>query len=138
MISKIIVALDGSEQSIRAAETAIGLAKVTGALTYVVYVVDGTTSKADILDTWNSLGIIEKRKRKMKMIEKKAKSEGIQYEVKILRGAPSSSIVKFSMDIKADLLVIGSRGLNQFQRMILGSVSHKVVKQATCPVLIVK
>lgn len=41
-------------------------------------------------------------------------------------------------DQQFDLLVIGSRGLNTLQEMVLGSVSHKVVKRADCPVLVVK
>ncbi|WP_332634019.1 universal stress protein [Halalkalibacter flavus] len=138
MFTKMIVALDGSEQSIRAAEKAIDLAKISGAYTYVVYVVDGTTSKADVLQTWNSLGIAEKRKQKFKIVEANAKKEGIDYEVRILRGEPASTLVDFSVEVDADLIVIGSRGLNQFQQMILGSVSHKVVKRAACPVLIIK
>ncbi|KHF39084.1 universal stress protein [Halalkalibacter okhensis] len=138
MFTKMIVALDGSEQSIRAAEKAIGLAKMSGAYTYVVYVVDGTTSKADVLQTWNSLGIASNRVKKFTQVESNAKKEGIPYEVKILRGDPAAKIISFSMEVDADLIVIGSRGLNQFQQMILGSVSHKVVKRAACAVLIIK
>lgn len=37
-----------------------------------------------------------------------------------------------------DIVIIGSRGLNSLQEMVLGSVSHKVVKRVVCPVLIVK
>ncbi|MGM0899696.1 MAG: universal stress protein [Bacillota bacterium] len=37
-----------------------------------------------------------------------------------------------------DLIIIGSRGLNALQSMVLGSVSHKVMKRASCPVMIVK
>ncbi|MDT8862696.1 universal stress protein [Alkalihalobacillus sp. MEB130] len=138
MFEKIVVALDGSIQSIRAAEKAIELAKQSGAHAYVVYVVDGKTSKADVLNTWNSLGIMEKRKKKFKLVEDVAKKEGISYEVRLLRGDPAGTLVTFSNDIQADLIVVGSRGLNQFQQMILGSVSHKVVKRATCPVLLIK
>ncbi|WP_332697996.1 universal stress protein [Halalkalibacter lacteus] len=138
MFKQIVVALDGSEQSLRAAEKAIGLAKVSGAYVYVVYAVDGTTSKSDVLSTWNSLGVTEKRKKKFKYVEQCAKKEGVSYEMKIVRGEPAISIVHFAQSVEADLIVIGSRGLNQFQQMVLGSVSHKVVKRATCPVLIIK
>ncbi|WP_256592904.1 universal stress protein [Pseudomonas sp. 2822-17] len=37
-----------------------------------------------------------------------------------------------------DIVIIGSRGLNPFQEMVLGSVSHKIAKRVECPVLIVK
>lgn len=47
-------------------------------------------------------------------------------------------IVKYANDQKVDIVVIGSRGLNALQEMVLGSVSHKVMKRAHCPALIVK
>ncbi|TWI54050.1 universal stress protein [Halalkalibacter nanhaiisediminis] len=138
MFERIIVAADGSGQSLKAAEKAIELARVTGAHIYVVYAVDGTTSKADVLRTWNSLGITEKRNEKLTYIEEQAKINKISYEVKIVRGDPATSIVRFAKESRSDLIVIGSRGLNQLQQMVLGSVSHKVAKRATCPVLIIK
>ncbi|MCM3714682.1 universal stress protein [Alkalihalobacillus oceani] len=138
MFAKIVIAADGSEQSLKAAEQTIELAKKYKSYVFVVYVVDGTTSKSDIISTWNVQGIMEKRMEKLKQVEKWAEAEGIQYEVKIVRGEPAASIVKFAKEAEADLIVIGSRGLNPLQQMVLGSVSHKVVKRAFCPVLVIK
>jgi nucleotide-binding universal stress UspA family protein len=42
------------------------------------------------------------------------------------------------VSICSDLMIIGSRGLNSLQEMVLGSVSYKVIKRVQCPVLIVK
>lgn len=58
--------------------------------------------------------------------------------MKIFHGEPGPAIVEFTNNNSYDLLVIGSRGLNAFQEMVLGSVSHKVVKRANCPVMVVK
>ncbi len=58
--------------------------------------------------------------------------------ITMLKGNPSQEIIKYVKDHSIDQLVIGSRGLNTFQEMVLGSVSHKVVKHAKCPVTIVK
>jgi nucleotide-binding universal stress UspA family protein len=66
------------------------------------------------------------------------KSNQVTYEIKILLGEPGPVIVEYANKEKFDLVVIGSRGLNVLQEMVLGSVSHKVVKRADCPVLIVK
>ena len=46
--------------------------------------------------------------------------------------------MKFANENNVDLLVIGSRGLNSLQEMVLGSVSHKVIKRVNCPALVVK
>jgi nucleotide-binding universal stress UspA family protein len=139
MFTKILLATDGSEHSLRAAEKAIGLAKCTpGATVDVVYVVDGETSKADVLRNWNTVGVADARRDKIKSTEEKAKTAGIPYEIKIVRGEPGPTIVNYAIENQCDLVVIGSRGLNAFQELVLGSVSHKVAKRAHCPVLIVK
>ena len=56
----------------------------------------------------------------------------------MLKGNPSQEIIKYVNAEEIDQLVIGSRGLNTFQEMVLGSVSHKVMKHVNCPVTIVK
>lgn len=56
----------------------------------------------------------------------------------MLKGHPSQEIIKYVNEQSINQLVIGSRGLNVFQEMVLGSVSHKVMKHANCPVTIVK
>ncbi|WP_209125129.1 universal stress protein [Alkalihalobacillus sp. BA299] len=139
MFKRILLPADGSEHSIRAAEKAIAIAKadVQSSVT-VLYVVDGSTSKADVLKNWDSLGIASQRKAKLSAIEQQALNEKINFEIKIVRGEPGPAIVKYANDHKYDLIVIGSRGLNALQEMVLGSVSHKVAKRALCPVMIVK
>lgn len=62
----------------------------------------------------------------------------IPYEVKILHGDPGPTLVKFANQNHFDVFVIGSRGHNALQEIVLGSVSHKVEKRVSCPVLIVK
>jgi len=62
----------------------------------------------------------------------------INHKVTILHGTPGPEIVKYANGSKVDLVVIGSRGLKRLQEMVLGSVSHKVIKQVSCPALIVK
>lgn len=139
MFKNILLAADGSAHSIRAAEKAIELAKGNPiAKVTVIYAVDGSTSKADVLRNWDSLGIVEQRKDKFHAIEQQAKNAQINYELKIVRGEPGASIVNYANENHMDLVVIGSRGLNMLQQMVLGSVSHKVAKRANCPVMIVK
>ncbi len=139
MFKKILLAADGSTHSLRAAEKAIELAKLQAGVTLeVIYVVDGNTSKADVLHNLDPIDTAQRRRDKMALIEKKANRYGIQYQINILRGEPGPTIVKHANTNDYDLVVIGSRGLNMMQEMVLGSVSHKVAKRVHCPVLIVK
>lgn len=79
-----------------------------------------------------------KRRRKLLPIEELLRDANVNYRVEILHGVPGPSMVEFANKQNYELVVIGSRGLNTPQEMVLGSVSHKVVKRAECPVLIVK
>ena len=54
------------------------------------------------------------------------------------QGDPGTTIVSFANRGGFDLVVIGSRGLNSFQEMVIGSVSQKVAKKVISPVMIVK
>jgi nucleotide-binding universal stress UspA family protein len=139
MYKKILLATDGSEHARKAAEHAMMIAGCSeGSRIEMVYVVDGDHSKSDVLSNWNSADISNKRKDRMKDLEKKAKEAGIDFEIKILHGEPGPTIVEYTKIHNIDLVVIGSRGLNALQELVLGSVSHKVAKRAHCPVLIVK
>ncbi|MBT2663813.1 universal stress protein [Bacillus sp. ISL-45] len=139
MYQKILLAADGSEHSIRAADHAIMITKCQGdAKMEIVYAVDGGRSKSDVLSNWNSADINHKRKERLKDIEQKARDSGIRFEFKILHGEPGPAVVDYTNKNNFDLVVIGSRGLNGLQELMLGSVSHKVAKRANCPVMIVK
>lgn len=139
MYKKIALATDGSEHSKRAAENAINIAKCSpNSKIEVLYVVDPDKVKSDVLSNWNSAEIGDKRKSRLKDVEKIAQHSGVSYEIKILHGEPGPVIVDYVNKNDFEIVIIGSRGLNVLQEFVLGSVSHKVAKRANCPVLIVK
>jgi nucleotide-binding universal stress UspA family protein len=139
MYKKILLATDGSEHSKRAAENAIHMASCSdGSKMEIIYVVDPNRAKSETLSNWNSLDTSDKRKKRVEEVENMAKEAGIDYEVHILNGDPGPTIVEYANKNNADVVIIGSRGLNVLQEFVLGSVSHKVAKRANCPVLIVK
>lgn len=139
MFKKILVASDGSEHAIRAAEKAATLAKLEkDAIIEIVYVVDDATSKSDVLRNWEAVDIESKRKALLNTTEEICRKAGVSFETKIIHGEPGPAIVKHANENHVDLVVIGSRGLNSLQEMVLGSVSHKVAKRANCPVMIIK
>ena len=139
MYKKIALATDGSEHSKRAAENAINIGKCSpNSKIEILYVVDPDKVKSDVLKAWNSAEIDDKRKSRLKDVERMAQQSGVSYEIKILHGEPGPEIVEYVNKNDFEIVIIGSRGLNGLQEFVLGSVSHKVAKRANCPVLIVK
>ncbi|WP_077212140.1 universal stress protein [Bacillus dakarensis] len=139
MFKRILLATDGSEHSLRAADKAVAMAKCTeGSKIEIVYVIDGERAKADVLNNWNTADLGDRRKERIKTVEQKVKEAKVDFEIKILHGEPGPTIVDYTNKNQVDVVVIGSRGLNALQELVLGSVSHKVAKRANCPVLIVK
>lgn len=139
MYKKILLAVDGSDHSLRAAKEAINVAgnNPESQIT-IVYVADHNNAKNDVLHSGSSAELDLQRRKKLQPVEAAMGADNIKYRVEILHGTPGPAIVEYANYENFDILVIGSRGLNSLQEMVLGSVSHKVVKRANCPVLIVK
>jgi nucleotide-binding universal stress UspA family protein len=139
MFKRILLAWDGSDHSLRAAEKAIEIAKCTeNSSLAVVYVKDTNKSKSEVLQNWNNIDISSPKEDRIKRIERMARESNIQYKVEMLNGEPGPAIVEYTNKHGFDVVVVGSRGLNALQEMVLGSVSHKIAKRANCPVMIVK
>jgi nucleotide-binding universal stress UspA family protein len=140
MYKQILIGVDGSDHAVKAANTAINLAQLTqDAYIHAIYVVDGKTSKQDVLHYFNSGNLADMRMAKIEGAIKKAKELGIGYKISLIRGKePGVALVEYAQNHQIDLIVVGKRGLNSLQEMVLGSVSQQVVKRAKCSVLIVK
>lgn len=70
--------------------------------------------------------------------EAKVVSEKVEVETALAEGEAVGEIVKKSKEGKFDLIVMGARGLDSLKRLLVGSVSEAVIKNAPCPVLIVE
>jgi nucleotide-binding universal stress UspA family protein len=139
MYNRILVAVDGSENSRRAAEHAAKLAALSpGAIVEILYVLDYDRTRSDVIHNAGSDDLHIDRKKRLTPIEGAFEEQKIDYKLVIKHGDPGPTIVSFANRGGFDLVVLGSRGLNSFQEMVLGSVSHKVAKRVTAPVLIVK
>ena len=136
---KIAVAIDGSENALRAAKHAITLAQyLPEAHLEVIYVSDFNKAKDERLLTQSPESLTLKREQKVHPILELAKYVRVKTKITMLKGNPSQEIIKYVNSKEIDQLVIGSRGLNTLQEMVLGSVSHKVMKHVNCPITIVK
>ena len=136
---KIAVAIDGSDNALRAAKHAVYLTKhLPEASLEIIFVADFNKAKDDRLLTQSPESLVVSREQKINPVLKLAKEADVETDVTVLKGNPSEAIINYINNEIIDQLVLGSRGLNSFQEMILGSVSHKVMNHVNCPVTIVK
>jgi nucleotide-binding universal stress UspA family protein len=70
--------------------------------------------------------------------EAEARARGVPCRTLVRQGPVADEIVKAASEERADLVVVGSRGLTGIRRLLLGSISNEVAVKAPCPVLIVK
>lgn len=139
MYKRLLLAVDGSENSLRATDEAVKIASlISDCRIEIIYVVDYSKSKNEILHSQGKEELEYTRRKILSPIEEKVKSKNIEYKIEILHGYPGPTIIEYANKEKVDMVVIGSRGLNSLQEMVLGSVSHKVMKRVNCPALIVK
>ncbi|PAQ14197.1 universal stress protein [Bacillus sp. FJAT-42315] len=139
MYKRILLAVDGSKHSLRATEEAIKIASFTNDCAIdLVFVADYAKAKNEVLHAQSQEELTLARRQRLLPIEEQLKANNINYQLNILHGEPAPTIVDYANKENFDMTIIGSRGLNSLQEMVLGSVSHKVVKRVNGPVLIVK
>ena len=143
---KILCAIDGSRHSQWVLDWLPHVCSPDDGSLLLVHVVDMTQFKSLAkLDRKTRLALVnllecslEGAARVLERAELKASTSWRQVRAKLLRGSPAAAVARSAKREQADLLVIGSRGVTEFQPMLLGSVSRKLLMQASCPVLVVK
>jgi nucleotide-binding universal stress UspA family protein len=159
--SKILVAIDGSEMSMKAAVYAIDIANRKGKETENVHligltVIDLTKLSYSFFATasgyYGAEQLEEKRKeaqQSLDKVEKLAVKENntnndnkIQFKSEIIEDpisrVGSAIVVDYAERENIDLIVVGTKGRTGFKKMLLGSVASDVVTYAHCPVMVVK
>lgn len=138
-INLIIVAVDGSEGSIKAMHRASAMARaMQGTRLIVVHVI----SIKDHVPLISEMEEGEAQARASCIISDAleiARSEGVVARSAVLHGHPvASPIIQFAEDHNADLIVTGCRGLHGAKGLLVGSVSEALTKRAACSVLVVR
>lgn len=137
----LLLATDGSENARRATETAITLATtlhLTSVL--VVHVVGKAPSEAQLVRGGLDVHALfdQEARRAAEPSLARLDEAGIRYTLRSSLGDPAIVILGLVEKETVDLIVLGSRGLGALSGLVMGSVSHKLVHLAPCPVLIVK
>jgi nucleotide-binding universal stress UspA family protein len=130
----ILIATDGSRYSDAAASEAIGIAKRCGGSLIVISV---AFSDKEIILAEDDEEMISAKDNVKKIIEL-AEKEGIKTEGLTVRGKPYEAIVETSKQKRADLIVVGSHGRTGLDRLLMGSVTERVIGHSESAVLVVK
>ena len=149
---KIMVAIDGSKESMHAANYAIGVAKGYDSILVILTVLPQEIRydyEIDQVDPEIPMtpvkGVVELSRMEIEGkwftgIKKNAMASNVKIETEILLEDKSvvSNIIEYSEKQNVDLIVIGTKGKTGLKRLLLGSVSQGVLAYAHCPVLLVR
>lgn len=141
-VGTVVIGVDGSEGSQRAASHGVAIARHWGAKVKLVTVVrtpegwwgiGGAPPSPEALAS----ALIEGQQQVLAEMEDSLDLEGLDYETVEELGDPSTQIIAVCESSEADLLVIGRRGAGLAERVLLGSTADRLTHLADCPVLVV-
>ena len=138
----IIAAIDFSDVTDRVVEVASGLARVYGATLYLLHVeppepdfVGYEPGPQHVRD--QVAGEAIRHFKEEGTLRERLRSEGLDVHSRVIQGPAAETILEEAERLSADLIALGSHGHGAVYHLLLGSVGEGVVKQASCPVLVV-
>jgi nucleotide-binding universal stress UspA family protein len=140
-MKRILVAVDGSEPSLKAAQMGADIARKFGAKLTLLHVVPKLLLPPDVYGL--TIAEVEKEHRAYadRLLEKAvatvASPPGLEVTTTVLYGSPAEAIAEEAAASDIGMVVIGSRGHGAVARMFLGSVSDRLVHISPKPVLVV-
>lgn len=139
----ILVPIDGSACSINAGRLAVELATGFQAQITFIYVVDTTTIEELARSSRRPIEQIQREmeangQRYLRYLSQQAKTHRLEVKQAIRSGVPYAEISGLAQEDGADLIVIGQVGRHGPRRLMMGSVTERVIELAPCPVLVVK
>jgi nucleotide-binding universal stress UspA family protein len=154
MINKILIAVDRSQNNQFVFNTAVSLAKTTGADLMLLHILSVKEEDHPLTPTHTYYPIVEEFNYEtyqkeyaryeqrgiafLQNLTQEATAAGVKTEFTQLAGNPGRIICQLASNWSADLILVGSRGLKGLKEMFLGSVSNYVTHHAPCSVLIVR
>ncbi len=145
MFTRIVVGTDGSDTAAEAVRQAVDLAKLAGAQLSIVSAFEPLSKRrveeekqAAPADVRYEIGPREDVNLVLDAAAAAARSEGIEVQTHPVQGEPAEAILNVAEETKADLIVVGNKGMTGARRFLLGSVPNNVSHHAPCSVIIVR
>lgn len=143
--SKIMIAIDGSDHSFRAAEYALEVAKSFRSQLYAVTVTSVPEpyhlKQEDVLNKSREMADnMNDAKTWLENFKQDAKKDSIEFKAELISSHRPVDyvILEYAEENNVDLIVVGTRGRSGFKKLLLGSTASSVVSYAHCPVMVVK
>jgi nucleotide-binding universal stress UspA family protein len=145
VFTRIVVGTDGSETAGEAVRQALDLAKLAGATLSVVSAYAPVPERKvkdqqrdAPADVQYELGPREDVNLVLDSAAAEARKEGIEVQTHPVEGDPAEAILSVAEETKADLIVVGNKGMTGARRFVLGSVPNNISHHAPCSVIIVR
>jgi nucleotide-binding universal stress UspA family protein len=145
VFKRIVVGTDGSETAAEAVRQAIELAKMTGATLSLVSAyqpASGRRVQAEQAeapaDVQYEIGPREDVNLVLDAAAADAKGQGVEVQTHPVEADPADAILNVAEETKADLIVVGNKGMTGARRYLLGSIPNNVSHHAPCSVMIVR
>lgn len=135
---KILVGYDGSPTSEKAVDVAIrfGVCEKSEVSVLAVARLPEPATSVEVEAVLDDAK--EHYEQGLKRIVERAKTRGVEVSTDIVVGHPAEQLIHRAQTEQSDLIIVGRRGTSLFQKLMLGSVSERVLRYAHCPVLLVK
>jgi nucleotide-binding universal stress UspA family protein len=135
MLEKILLAIDESEHARKAVAAAVELARAGGGTVHVLHAREVAFARATVVGDSP-----EEAERLVAGVVEDLKQAGVAAEgsVRSAAAGPARAILEQARDLDAGMIVLGSRGVGALGGLLLGSVAHKIIQLAACPVLVVR
>ncbi len=139
-MKKIIVCLDGSPMSLLALERAIETARCANAEILAITAVEALTFfDCEAKECEKAFAhILREPKRILAEAEEFARERGMEIRTQAEPGRPAETVARIARQEGADAIYVGSRGKDDVEKMLLGSVSMRLVQIAPCTVVVVR
>jgi len=142
VFKKMLVPVDGSAASRRAGKLAIELAKGYSTEIVALHVVDVASLPLLARTTGKSRDeikneLVREGEHLLAELKREAEKEGVELITQVEVGTPHRVIVDTATHERVDLILIGKVGVRGPRRIIIGSVTERVIADAQCPVLVV-
>jgi len=141
MYDGILVPTDGSEGTNKAVEHALDIAEKYDATAHVVYVVNTSAYSTLPADSnWESItaALEDEGKEATGEIVEEMRNADVNAMPSVEEGIPHKTILEYAENNDIDLIVMGTHGKSGLDRLLLGSVTEKVVRASEVPVLTVR
>jgi nucleotide-binding universal stress UspA family protein len=145
---KIMVAFDGSKDSVKAVDFGCSLAEKYGSTLIIVHVYSPAlppyTGAAPMpIPEVELEGVAELSKERARGVLadgiKLAEERGVKARGELVEASSTvQAMVEFATSERVDLIIVGTRGMTGLKKLILGSVSSGLVSHSACPVLVVR